>query len=321
MYTQSVTLTGNDRDLLCQTLKSGIGSDASLIDSEAWLRHASATAQHLPDALYSALREFKRDSRDSGALIVDGFPVETLSVLPTPITYNSVRREVTIEALALMASLSVLGDAVAYEGEKHGALVHDIVPVAGFESTQSNAGSEAFALHIENAFHRYRPDFVLLLCLRQGPDGEARHRLAATRRAVRKLKPEVVKVLFEDRFQTPPPPSFDDRGRPPSHAVFSGAFDDPDVRVDLAYTTGLDAEAQSALADLSRALGEVSEVIALSPGQLVVIDNRVTLHGRTPFMPLYDGRDRWLLRAFCKADIRASRMARKQDGRRVGEFV
>ncbi|MFF9607545.1 TauD/TfdA family dioxygenase [Streptomyces sp. NPDC014684] len=321
METPRVTLTGDDRDVLRQTLKSGMGSDPALIDSEPWLRHAAATAKHLPDALYLALREFKRDSKVSGAVIVDGFPVDTLGALPTPVAYNSVRREVTPEALALMTSLSILGDAVAYEGEKHGALVHDIVPVAGYENTQSNAGSEAFALHIENAFHQHRPDYVLLLCLRQGPDGEAKHRLAAARRAVRKLKSEVVEVLFEDRFQTMPPPSFDDSGRPPSHAVFSGALEDPDVCVDLAYTTGRDETAQSALLDLDRALDEVSEVIALSPGQLVVIDNRVTLHGRTPFAPMYDGRDRWLLRAFCKSDIRASRTARRHDGRRLGEFV
>ncbi|MFF8618732.1 TauD/TfdA family dioxygenase [Streptomyces sp. NPDC015350] len=316
-----VDLVGDDRELLRQTLKSGMGSAPGLIDSEGWLRHAAATAQHLPDALYSALREFRRDSKDSGAVIVDGFPVDTLCALPTPLAYNSVRHEVTPEVLALIASLSVLGDAVAYEGEKRGALVHDIVPVAGYENTQSNAGSEAFALHIENAFHRYRPDFVLLLCLRQGPDGEARHRLAATRQAVRKLEPEVLRVLFEDRFRTPPPPSFDDGGRPPAHAVLSGALEDPDVRVDLAYTVGLDVEARSALAELGRVLDLNSEVVALSPGQLVVIDNRVTLHGRTPFTPLYDGRDRWLLRAFCKADIRESRLARSHDGRRVGEFA
>jgi alpha-ketoglutarate-dependent taurine dioxygenase len=35
----------------------------------------------------------------------------------------------------------------------------------------------------------------------------------------------------------------------------------------------------------------------LADGDLLVIDNDRAVHGRTPFIPRYDGTDRWLKRA------------------------
>jgi hypothetical protein len=35
---------------------------------------------------------------------------------------------------------------------------------------------------------------------------------------------------------------------------------------------------------------------ALRPGQLLLIDNDVAVHGRAPFTARYDGTDRWLKR-------------------------
>ena len=45
-----------------------------------------------------------------------------------------------------------------------------------------------------------------------------------------------------------------------------------------------------------------------------MVDNRVTVHGRTAFRPRYDGRDRWLQRTFVAADLRRSREYRPGDG-------
>jgi len=46
----------------------------------------------------------------------------------------------------------------------------------------------------------------------------------------------------------------------------------------------------------------------------VIVDNRVTVHGRTAFRPRYDGADRWLQRTFAVADLRRSRDHRPDDG-------
>jgi L-asparagine oxygenase len=38
---------------------------------------------------------------------------------------------------------------------------------------------------------------------------------------------------------------------------------------------------------------------------LLIIDNRRAVHGRTAFTPRYDGRDRWLKRAYLVSDLAA----------------
>ena len=40
-------------------------------------------------------------------------------------------------------------------------------------------------------------------------------------------------------------------------------------------------------------------------GDLLVIDNALVVHGRSPFPARYDGTDRWLQRAFVVADLSA----------------
>ena len=52
----------------------------------------------------------------------------------------------------------------------------------------------------------------------------------------------------------------------------------------------------------------------LAPGDMAILDNRVTAHGRTAFQPRYDGADRWVQRTFVVADLRRSRDHRPHDG-------
>src|SRR5262249_56017462 len=50
--------------------------------------------------------------------------------------------------------------------------------------------------------------------------------------------------------------------------------------------------------------------VVLRPGDLLIVDNRKAVHGRTGFRPRYDGTDRWLRRCFVVSDIRASLASR-----------
>ena len=124
----------------------------------------------------------------------------------------------------------------------------------------------------------------------------------------------VLKALWSNEFLTAPPPSFGggDGGTEP-HAVLSGAPDDPDLRVDLAATSPLTQRAAAALATLAVLVDETAQTFQLNSGDLAIVDNRVTVHGRTAFTPRYDGRDRWLQRTFVLADLRRSRALRPGD--------
>ncbi|WP_418959816.1 TauD/TfdA family dioxygenase [Streptomyces tritici] len=292
------------------------GTAPGLLDEPRWLAAARDLSCGLPAAVRAALRNFAADSGQAGVIQIHGLPVGPLP--PTPTRQESVERTATVPASALVLCAMVLGEVVGFAGEKHGAMVHNVVPVPGEERTQSNAGSVGLELHTENAFHPHRPDFVALSCLRQDPDGEAGLRIASLRRAVGLLTDGQRAVLAEPRFRTEPPPSFNGTGTAVAHPVLSGAYEDPDAQVDFHATTPLDAGAARAMAALREALEAVRDTVYFAPGDLAIVDNRVALHGRTPFTPRYDGHDRWLHRVFVHTDIRRSRALREGGGHVVG---
>ena len=51
-------------------------------------------------------------------------------------------------------------------------------------------------------------------------------------------------------------------------------------------------EAQAALTALQSALEKVMKRVCLNPGELLVVDNRRAVHGRSPFTPVFNGKDR-----------------------------
>ncbi|CAM5660049.1 Taurine catabolism dioxygenase TauD OS=Streptomyces alboniger OX=132473 GN=CP975_03210 PE=3 SV=1 [Streptomyces alboniger] len=127
------------------------------------------------------------------------------------------------------------------------------------------------------------------------------------------------RALFAPEFATTPPPSFasdTDANTPDAEPrpVLSGAVEDPDIRMAQLVTTPLNALAAEALSDFGRACEATSLTLHLTPGDLVIIDNRVTVHGRTAFRPRYDGADRWLQRTYVTTDLRRSRDHRPHDG-------
>lgn len=285
------------------------------VDSGASVVTARAAWEDLPATFRRRVRAFRRDSGSSGTLVVRGLPVDEPTLPDTPSAGGSVQRTASVPAALLLMTACGLGDPAAFLAEKSGALVQDVVPVPGQEDFQGNAGSVALMMHNENAFHEHRPDFVLLLCLRPDHARVAGLLTASVRDALPLLSGQVRDVLARHEFSTYPPPSFGSGGGPvPRHAVLTGDPADPDVRVDFAATHGLTPAARAALGELEAALREVSRTAQLRSGDLAIVDNRVTLHGRTAFRPRYDGRDRWLQRTFAQTDLRRSRHLRPHDG-------
>lgn len=285
------------------------------IDDPTWVAAARSGWDDLPAGLRRTVRRYRRDSGPDGTLLLRGLPVDESSLPDTPRVAGSVQRTVTVPAATLVALACGLGDPAAYQAEKHGALVQDVVPVPGKEEVQGNVGSVALSFHNENAFHQHRPDYVMLLCLRADHDRVAGLRSACIRTVLPLLSARTRAALSEPAFVTVPPPSFGlDEEAAIAHPVLSGAADDPDLRVDFAATRPLEPGGAAALAELAELFDRTARTVRLTPGDLVIVDNRVTVHGRTPFRPRYDGRDRWLQRTFVCTDLRRSRAIRPGDG-------
>ncbi len=285
-----------------------------LLDDLGWLGHARQLSCHLPVRLRAALRRYRHDPGPDGTLLVANLPVDQGSLTATPTMPESVERTASVPAVLPVLLGLHLGELLAYRDEKSGALVQNVVPVPGRERQQSNAGSVPLRLHVENAFHPNRPDYVGLMCLRNDHDNGAGTLVTSIRRALPRLADEDVKILSVPRFVTAPPPSFRSGADALPHAVLGGSPEDPDICVDFNATAALDDEAAAALGRLHAALEEVATSLVLSAGQMAFLDNRIVLHGRSSFSPRYDGRDRWLHRVYVHLDHRRSRPRRTGNG-------
>jgi L-asparagine oxygenase len=156
---------------------------------------------------------------------------------------------------------------------------------------------------VEDAFTDLRPDFVALLCLRG--DVNAVTGVASIRHI--DLSSEVAKVLSEPRFMF----TLDDShslgdirmGEGPLPVLF-GARSAPFVRLDPSNMSPTDPVAAEALGVVMAQLESACRRITLAAGDLLVMNNHLVVHGRTRYLPRYDGYDRWLQRVVLVASRR-----------------
>ncbi|MEU8462356.1 TauD/TfdA family dioxygenase [Streptomyces sp. NPDC029003] len=312
----AIVLTDAERAELVTVATAVLRATPALIDDPAWLDTVRDASAALPRTVLAALRRFRHDAGPDGVLLLRNMPVVADEPLPeTPTVPGSVERVPAVASTLVTAAMIQLGEVIAYRSEKTGALVQNVVPVPGSERSQSNAGSVLLELHVENAFHDNKPDYVGLLCVREDPTGDAKLCTSSVRRALPLLSEHTVSVLAAPRFLTEPPPSFGDLNSvTPAHPVLVGDPRDPNILVDFAATHPLDDEAKAALGELREALMRTMSALALRVGDLAVVDNRLAVHGRTSFTPRYDGQDRWLHRVYAHLDHRRSRVDRKGGG-------
>ena len=312
LATGRIELDPCERQLVKRIATELAATPYSLVHELPWIDLARRNWERMPERVRQFVRAFRRYGNDDGCLLVRGLPVEADPVAFTPSDPASVRRDPSVPAAVLMLFATGLGDPVAYQPEKSGGLVQDVVPIPGRETFQGNAGSTALlSFHVENAFHEHRPEYITLLCLRADHEGEAGLRVASIRRALRHLDRDTLDVLMAAEFRTAAPPSFGHGDRSVPHAVLTG---ETDLRVDFSATTATTERGAAALSALARAFEAVAVTIRLKPGDWAIVDNRTAVHGRSPFTPRYDGYDRWLQRTYIATDLRRSRGLRPGDG-------
>ncbi|WP_280273056.1 TauD/TfdA family dioxygenase [Nocardia wallacei] len=265
----------------------------------------------LPPRMIVALHHFRVAGSVHNALLLRGVCGELTGLPATPATVTPELSAPAVEAAALLLlSVSLLlGEPFTFRSLHDGRLVQHVTPVPGQERAQTGAGSAAtLQWHVEDGFTADRCDYFALLCLRGHP-GAVTY-LAPVRDL--DLAAEVVAVLREPRFVIAPDPAHHlaDASAAPAVPVLSGPAADPEIcfgEADVRPADPGDRRAAAALTALTAALDRAAIGHELRPGDLLIADNRRTVHGRSVFRPRYDGADRWLLRAMTCSSIRAHR--------------
>lgn len=287
--------------------------DATDPGDPAFVRAAGHSTRLLPAEVHDALVDFADEGDRSGALLLRRLPLGTLP--PTPERPTAPSTKDRTSEFVLLTVARRLGQPIGYLPEHGGDLIQNILPVQGSEVRQVSTSSKVeLMFHTEAAFHPHRPRFLLLLCLRGDP--QATTTLASIRETVRMLPLGVRRTLFEPRFRTAADESY--VGKRPTQLglaipVLTGDWDEPNLVFDADLMVGIDEEADAALAALSAAVESCHTGVVLEPGDLLVVDNSVAVHGRSPFTPRFDGTDRWLQRTFVVSDLVPS--AGERDGR------
>lgn len=285
------------------------------------------TAPELPREVVELVLRLRADPQAPGTLLITGMPLDDdlppTPTAPQPPTF----RPGAVSRCSILLLAILLGEPVAYAGEKDGALVQNVFPTRDQRAEPSNESSAVpLEFHTELTFSREAPeqcfdaaapDFVLLLALRSLPERAATTSIIDARDLCRLLEPAEVEALRQPWFELRSPHSFmrDGNGsRPwsPPLALVRGPEEHPSVVFDI--SCGVRArtpEAEGALAALRRACAHsaIQRHVSLRSGDLLVIDNHKCAHARSPYEARFDGRDRWLHRTYVRRSIRGLRSA------------
>ncbi|MFI9202034.1 TauD/TfdA family dioxygenase [Streptomyces sp. NPDC053048] len=247
---------------------------------------------------------------DAGLYVLRGLRVTDADLGPTPTSWATAGDAGAHHDVVLLLLATVMGVPIAWEGQQRGRFVHNIVPARGHERQQTGASSSVLlSPHTEDAFHPGRAHLLMLGCMRN-PDA-----IATTAAGIRRVRLDEATVAELSRPALPILPddayfeAGDFSGPPRRVPTLWQAADGLTLRFDPAYTP-LDQATpayRAAYARLEAELERVSVAVSLTPGEVLVVDNDLVVHGRVPFAPRYDGTDRWLKRASVRVPGRRTR--------------
>ncbi|WP_037671115.1 TauD/TfdA family dioxygenase [Streptomyces griseus] len=286
-----------------QTLLSTVGSSAD----PALLAQVPHVAASLSGDIRHACRPV---DTDDGLFVLRGLPVDDEELGPTPHHWSGAGNAGALYDVVLLLVSAVMGTPLSWEGQQDGRFVHNIVPSAGHEEEQTGASSSVLlSPHTEDAFHPGRAHLLVLGCLRNHDS------VATTAASIRRVELNAgdVELLSLPTLPILPDDAYAEarsyQGEPPSVPTLWASEEGLTLRFDPAYTPLEKAseEHREAYGRLEAELSRVSVAVALTPGDVLVVDNDLVVHGRVPFQARYDGTDRWLKRSSVRVPGRRTR--------------
>ncbi len=290
-------------------------------EPELFCRQVKFAAAKLPFDITLRLMEFAGRGSPSGFLLCQNIVVDNTTPQTPPGNTYFLGEKTTLAKIQGIL-ISVIGDMIAYEAEGYGKLFQDIVPMQNMAKNQTSLGSDIeLEIHTEQAFSALRPDILSLACLRG--DEKAYTYILPVKSVIENLTPFEIQMLREPLWITGVDLSFKLHGKPFLEGdirgpmpILSGPEDDPRLLFDQDLMMGTTPEADDMVKKIVEIYYKHRIAHCLQPGEIIFVDNRRAVHGRSSFSPKYDGYDRFLVRCFATLDYEKSAHARI--GRTVG---
>jgi len=290
-------------------------------EPDRYCKKSKELSNSLPSRIISVLRNFAEYGSPTGFLLVQKIPTDHFSIPSTPLNNDSKTGEKTILSCIQSILLHSMSEMIAYEAEGYGRLFQDIVPSQDMEQFQTSLSSGVeLELHTEQAFSNLRPDILSLACLRGDP--VAFTYVLPLQAIIENISQEELKLLRQPLWKIGVDLSFklngneflegDIRGPFP---ILQGSIEDPCVVFDQDLTIGITEEAEKMKHKIIDLYYKCRIKHNLKPGEIVFLDNRRAVHGRSQFSPRYDGTDRFLIRSFAVYDYERTQYAREKNRR------
>jgi len=288
---------------------------------ELFCEQCKELSKYIPDRIKKSLICFKENGNEQGYILIA--TNATNGIPKTPCDNNSKVGETTITAKTQSILIHTIADLIAYEAEGYGRLFQDIVPVKNMETKQTSIGSNTeLEIHTEQAFSKLRPDLLSLACLRGDP--KAITYILPIRSIINNLSDHENRLLRQPLWKIGVDLSFklygkefiDGEIRGPIPIIY-GSYDNPMLIFDQDLMIGINEEANAIIKKIVDIYYLYRYQHNIQPGEMIIIDNRRSVHGRSSFSPRYDGDDRFLIRCFGVFDYEKSRYARKDNSRVV----
>jgi len=268
----------------------------------------------IPESIKERLTNFARNGSDSGFLLFQNILEPEIPRTPPGNHYHI--GETTVLSKIQGVIMSKMCEMIAYEAEGYGKLYQDILPIYSMANVQTSVGSNTeLEIHTEQAFSKLRPDIISLACLRG--DIDALTYILPVNRILENMSKEEMELLYQPLWKMGVDLSFklygkefiegDIRG---PFAILNGSRDDPQLIFDQDLMFGMTEESHKLIAKIIDIYYTHRITHNLKPGEIIFIDNRRAVHGRSSFSPNYDGYDRFLIRCFGTFDYEKSREAR-----------
>jgi L-asparagine oxygenase len=316
----------NDEILLMKDLAMNISENPSIAPDLYCLQVKSAS-QHVPERIYTLLQNFAHKGSNTGFLLIRTIP---LGEIPnTPENNNCKIGEQTILAKIQSIILNVICNMIAYEAEGYGRLFQDVIPVKSMEKNQTSISSSVeLEIHTEQAFSKLRPDILSLACLRGNE--KAYTYILPVNSIINNVSEIELEMLKTPLWNTGVDLSFKLNGHEFIEGDIRGPMsiirgdkdprlenEDPLLVFDQDLMSGITEESNEMIQKIVDIYYKHRLSHNFTPGEIIFIDNNRAVHGRSPFVPNYDGLDRFLVRCFGVYNYQHSAYARENGGRVV----
>jgi L-asparagine oxygenase len=290
-------------------------------EPDHFCKHAKMLSDCIYDRIKHTIYNFIKYGSETGFLLIKTIPIDDSSLPDTPPDNTYKVGEKTTLAKIQSIIMGVFSHLIAYEAEGYGRLFQDVVPTKSMSKDQTSLGSNTeLEIHTEQAFSKLKPDLISLACIRGDPS--AITYILPVKHIIDNMSQEENELLRKPLWKTGVDLSFklnghefidgDIRGPLP---IIQGSIDDPQLVFDQDLMTGITEESDKIIKKIVDIYYKHRLSHNLKPGEIIIIDNRRAVHGRSPFFPNFDGKDRFLIRCFSTLDYAKSSYARADSGR------